>query len=82
MMHEESASRLSRSGSDCEAGRHALVVVYNRSWRALFRKRYALRCWHCDLRVPEPPGLRGNWNYVSPRGIMAPPGPAGLRPLP
>jgi hypothetical protein len=78
MMNEEFFRRLSRSGG-CEADRHSLTVVAGRSWRTLFRKRYALRCRHCDLWLPEPPRLRGSWNYGSGHGIMAPPGPAGLR---
>jgi hypothetical protein len=56
----------------CAPGRHSLLVVHRKSWRTLFRKRYVLRCWHCDLRIPEPSRLRGNWLYDSGHGIMAP----------
>ena len=78
MISEEFSGRLSRSGG-CEGDRHSLVVAAGRSWRTLFRKRYALCCRHCDLWLPEPPRLRGSWSYGSGHGIMAPPGPAGLR---
>jgi hypothetical protein len=78
MMDRDFFDSVSGSG-DCEADRHSLSVVYDRPWRTLFRKRYALCCWHCDLWLPEPSRLCGGWSYGSGHGIMAPPGPAGLR---
>ena len=78
MKNEELSGGLSGSGG-CAAGRHSLAVGYDRLWRTLLRKRYALCCRHCDLWLPEPPRLRGSWNYGSGHGITAPPGPAGLR---
>lgn len=30
---------------------HLPCVVYTRRWRDLFRKRYWVRCFECDLRV-------------------------------
>jgi hypothetical protein len=78
MTNDELSGDLSGSGG-CAADRHSLAVDYDRSWRTLLRKRYALRCRRCDLWLPEPLRLRGSWNYGSGHGITAPPGPAGLR---
>jgi hypothetical protein len=33
-----------------------IVVVYTRSWRHLWRRRYWRRCWDCDLRESVPAG--------------------------
>lgn len=37
----------------CEwAPRHLPVVIYTRSWRQWFRKRFVVKCWgFCDLEL-------------------------------
>lgn len=35
-------------------GDHLYVVIGTRRVRDLFRLRRELRCWRCDLRVPDP----------------------------
>lgn len=40
---------------DWDQEEHNLILVFRRDWRWLWlRKKYVLRCWHCELRIEEP----------------------------
>jgi hypothetical protein len=48
-------------------GAHTFIVATRRPWRLCWRKIHVLRCWECDLRIPEPVITINDWER-SPRG--------------
>lgn len=65
--------------SGCAVAGHALVIVYGRPWRKLWRKQRIIRCWRCDIRIAEPLHLRQPHSQSVSELMSPPPGPGKPR---